>query len=237
MTILDLVGTSNLSTGEWLLLAGSILKHLKSFHTEDSEIRGFRTKFEELHTTLNELCEKTKRNSYKSVWHKADAVRDNTFLAFRDYLKACNLRNNSVYKNSSSILLNAIRDNGWSLHSRNVKESFILSSLIKKIDDNEGLKNAISDLNASEWYNEMVEAEQEFQKIDSLKKLDEMEHPKVGARKVCKEILSEIRNLDVYFRYKYMSGSFDWLNDLVDLINQELEFVKHKAHLRIGDAG
>ena len=125
----------------------------------------------------------------------ADGNRSDAFVGFRNYLLACERRNNQELKYNARILLDAIKKYGWDLElESSVSKTNKLSELLKDIRVLPILSKALATLNMKEWFNELDEAQNRFMAVNRNNVED---RPQSGS---C--ACTEIRNsLGLVFRY------------------------------------
>lgn len=107
------------------------------------------------------------RSSQFTLWlHERDHRRDESFVAFRNYMEACTHRKDEALATAADKMCRIIRGHGWSLHAKGVKvQSAKMASLIKELELDEN-KALITTLTADTWYKDLVDDNAAYNKLN-----------------------------------------------------------------------
>lgn len=147
-------------------------------YTFGNRIAGLLTNFDLDALQLSVLCDKFRKSlslldaslvkestrSYTLKVLDTDKNRDDSFLALRYYVQASARRRNAVFREAATLLSDTITSCGWRLYNESLsKESSRLNNLISDLENKHSLKMAVTTLGLQEWFNELKQAQVEFE--------------------------------------------------------------------------
>ena len=106
--------------------------------------------------------ERESKNPYTVQLAEKDALRDASFTAFRNYIKACSHRKKDGYYDAASKIIVIIRKYGW--RAANLGYADQTAAITGVIDDiKTNGANELNVLSATDWFDEMVTDQQSFE--------------------------------------------------------------------------
>ncbi len=132
-----------------------------------------------------------------------DNRRDESFVAFRNFMEASTHRRDEAIVNAAEQICRIIRTHNWSLYSRGYKiQSAKMASLLKELNQSEN-QALILQLEAASWYSEMLEDNNAFNQQseeNSIAKNEEINYDTQeiykSARLACEELFEAIEVLN-----------------------------------------
>lgn len=190
-----------LRTNELLGFCNEIKFHLKSLNLEglqlDTPIENFIQKYD----TALKVANRAKSSQYTAELREKDIRRDESFIAFRNYMEACTHRKEDEIRDAANTICQIIRTHGWTLYNDGTKvQSAKMASLCKELEKN---KQVISTLSAADWYKNMQEDNEAYNqlKMDKLKaESNQTVYDTIAVYKelriACEELLESIKVLN-----------------------------------------
>ena len=149
------------------------------------------------------VANRTKSSQFTERLRFFDHRRDESFIAFRNFMEASTHRKDDSLVQAGEQICRSIRSHNWSLFSRGYKvQSAKMASLIKELDlpVNQEL---ISQLTALSWYTDMVEDNTAFNQLNEDKSLSvkseidyDTEEVYKNVRIACEELFEAIEVLN-----------------------------------------
>ncbi|WP_321297946.1 DUF6261 family protein [Marinifilum fragile] len=188
---------------ELLGYGNKISKYLKSLNKEGLQLDAAIAKFEAMLARALEASNRSKSSDFTSLLHEKDFRRDESYLAFRNFMEACMHRNNETVANAGGTICRIIRGHGWSLHAGGRKnQSAKMASLSKELNS-EANQALIEAAGGKDWYTEMLtdnaayESLTEAKSVDEIKKEDyNMDQVYKNLRLACEELFDTIEVLN-----------------------------------------
>tara|TARA_R110001583_G_scaffold47395_7_gene148476 strand:+ start:5861 stop:6595 length:735 start_codon:yes stop_codon:yes gene_type:complete len=147
---------SLLRTNELLGLCNEIKIYLKSLSLEGLNLDASIEKFTQKHDEALEASNRSRSSQYTNQLREKDTRRDESFIAFRNYIEACTHRKDEATVNLAEKICRIIRSHGWILYNNGAKvQSAKMASLTKELELEEN-KLLITALAADAWYTDMV---------------------------------------------------------------------------------
>jgi len=206
---------SLLRLDEFLSYCGEINSYLKLVNKKDLQISSAIDKFDLSYNEAIETAHRERTNEYTDLLLKRDHRRDESFIAFRDFMNASIHREDKSIAEAATQICRIIRSHGWSLQkdSRAV-QSAKMASLSFELSKPEN-KMLILTLQATEWYQEMLDNNIIFDELMAEKaeiKANKKEYDTIAIykdlRNSCDELFESIEVLHRMFpneKYVHMS--------------------------------
>lgn len=112
---------------------------------------------------LGAALNRDRTSEFTALIGQGDSQRDSTFIAFRDYIKACSSRRVLEVAAAGEYLTNIVKKHGWTLYARTyTEETAALKALFAELDGAEAA-TAMQTLNAAPWYDDLKAAQAAFE--------------------------------------------------------------------------
>jgi len=146
---------------------------------------------------------RTTASGFTERIRQLDNRRDESFVAFRNFMEASTHRRDEAIANVAEQICRIIRTHNWSLYSRGYKiQSAKMASLLKELNQAEN-QALILQLEAASWYSEMLEDNNAFNQQSeekSIAKNEEIDYDTQeiykSARLACEELFEAIEVLN-----------------------------------------
>ncbi|MDQ1770221.1 hypothetical protein GQR60_14590 [Labilibaculum sp. A4] len=146
---------------------------------------------------------RTTASGFTERIRQLDNRRDESFVAFRNFMEASTHRRDEAIANAAEQICRIIRTHNWSLYSRGYKiQSAKMASLLKELNQSEN-QALILQLEAASWYSEMLEDNNAFNQQSeekSIAKNEEIDYDTQeiykSARLACEELFEAIEVLN-----------------------------------------
>ncbi len=101
-----------------------------------------------------------------------DSLRDEAFVALRDYVKACANRHIAETSEAAKFILDIFKKHGWSINRLDDEmQSEKLNELILELKTDQASK-ALNKINAGVWFRDLEEAQNEFENQENNHQYD-----------------------------------------------------------------
>ena len=162
--MIELMPFYQLRADEYFTFAERVLEIVNNNASETSTIHTLKTNLQAAKEKLDaNLVKNTTKLETQKV-KEMDHLRDDCFVALRDYIKACNRRAKDDWKAPSQLLINTIKNYGWTLYTENHSvESSKIKNLISDLETEANLMAAVATLQAAEWLDELKNAQTGFE--------------------------------------------------------------------------
>jgi len=232
-SMLKRISFHRLKIEELISLSESIIKIIKNFELDKLQLTQFFNELKKAHQDLEKKNEHYEQSAISENMQFADDNRDNAFVAFRDYIKACNSRLKTDWEAPSQKLLNIIHETGWSLQTEKHKnQTEHLSKLIQKIEHSIEYKDAISHLKANEWFSELLMSHITFERLADEHLTDKLEEISDEVKRSVNNLRKAVIELNKYLETLYsMTGNGD-IKQIIKEMNVEIEQIMKKVSPR-----
>jgi len=145
----------------------TLIKSLLSIFTGvDTTALGFKVWFDKLQKAFKDLEDSIGFEMGSALTIKvveADDLRDNCFKAFKSYITACSLRNNTEWGVAADTISRIMNKYGMLLYNESYSiESALLDKLILELSqDTEAIK-ALETLQAGVWFQDLIASQDAF---------------------------------------------------------------------------
>jgi hypothetical protein len=120
-------------------------------------------------TDLETALGRYRFSDFTPMMLEKDKVRDDAYIALRDYVTACSRRQDPVVVAAANILVNIFRNRGWTLYNLGyTQESTTLKLLFNDLETPEATA-ALKTLNAEGWYNDVKTTQAAFEEVFNQK--------------------------------------------------------------------
>ena len=199
-----------LSTNEMIILSVRIVELAEGLGIKDGMIGDLINLIRDKISILKKSSAVERGSEYTAVIHEKDNIRDDAFLGFRDYVKACQTKNDPETKKAAQLIISLIKKYGWTLYNEGYSvQSALMEKLISELEEKEA-QNALNKIKALDWYHDMVTAQQDFE-ASMIEKIDvELKNEQPGLRdakggliKTLTAFISSITSLDELYPGKF----------------------------------
>jgi hypothetical protein len=186
--MIEQMNFSKLHLNEFLSYCGEISTYLKSIDKEGLQIVSAIDQFAARYEMAVEVSNRTRSSKFTGMLEAKEYRRDESYLAFRNLVEACSHRKDVTFAEKAESLLRIIRSHGWSLHTKGrANQSAKMASLVKELSSAENAK-LVEDLSAKDWYQDMVDDNAEFLKLQEDKTVAESAETEYDTLGVYKEL-------------------------------------------------
>jgi hypothetical protein len=186
--MIEQMNFSKLHLNEFLSYCGEISTYLKSIDKEGLQIVPVIDQFAVRYELAVKVSNRSRSSKFTHLLKGNDHRRDESFLAFRNLVEACSHRKDAIFAEKAESLLRIIRSHGWSLHTKGrASQSAKMASLVKELSSVENT-SLIADLAATDWYQDMVDDNTEYLKLQEDKTVAESSEADYDTLEVYKEL-------------------------------------------------
>jgi hypothetical protein len=182
-----------LNPEEIFTLLKRLIVILRATLSNDSFIGRVLPSLEILETKLSGIVGRILNNEFTKKLAESDDARDQAFIGFRDYCKACLNHNDSVIQEAAAKLVSLLERYGWTLYNEGYTvQSGKLNSLIEELSEAD-YQAAITTINGGIWFDTIRNAQSAFEAINKLKEEKEAEKNVPAIAEVRKETVKYLQ--------------------------------------------
>lgn len=186
--MIDYINFTKLRLNEFLSYCSEISTYLKSIDKEGLQIVSAIDRFAARYEVAVEVSNRSRSSKFTHLLKGKDHRRDESFLAFRNLVEACSHRKDVNTADKAETLLEIIKSHGWSLQlSGRAVQSAKMASLVKELSSAENT-SLIAGLSATDWYQDMVDDNAEYLKLQEDKTVAESSEADYDTLEVYKEL-------------------------------------------------
>jgi hypothetical protein len=154
---------------------------------------------------------------------EADDLRDRCFKAFRTYIEACRLRNNTEWVAAADMIIRIMNKYGLNLHNESyTKESALLDNLILELKNDPKAVIALKLILAEVWFQELLASQEAFIAIWQMRREEQALKGSSKGELARKEIHTHSINLSRYIELMYSSGQEEPYLSIINNMNEEI---------------
>jgi len=190
-----------------------IVQLLEVCNTEDLQIKQFSDSFISIFRKAINVNLDNRGNEFTESFNELEKLRDNSFIAFRDSVKANTYSVNPNKANKARTLELVIIKHGWSMHLKgNKMQTAITNNLITDLDSNEN-QSCIEALNLSDLYKDMCCINTDFVAIDDVFKNVDADDENSDGLEIYKEVRQSCHilfsSIDLFYKFSGNRGLLD----------------------------
>lgn len=185
-----------LNADEYFILSDRCLKILKSADSETLKLKPLIAILKDAFLQLEQTMVVERGSALTREIAKTDDLRDQCFIAFREYVNAAHHRNKPEWEKPSALLIRIMAKYVTNLNDLNyTSHSSMLTSLLDELERDKEAKAAITTLKLSEWLAELGKAQQRFVNALNVRDLEYAKHEPSHTRAAYRGIRITITDL------------------------------------------
>ncbi len=181
---------------------------------------------------LGAALNRDRTSKFTVLIEQSDNQRDSSFIALRDYLKACSSRSVLELATAGEYLTAIVKKHGWTLYARTyTEETAALKALLTELDGTEAT-TAIQTLNAAPWYDDLKAAQAAFEETYNNKITAEAQADYPLLRETRSKIIRHLTALLDFIRVLGEVNTSDTYTAMVEQLNEIINDVMTVARAR-----
>ena len=233
--MIEIMPFYQLRADESFTLADRLLTILQNHASEASTIQPLIEKLLAAKQLLDASLVKSSTKLQTEKVLEWDKLRDDAFIAFRDYIQVCNRRVKDDWKAPSQLILNTIKNYGWQLYKENYSvESSKIKNLVSELETNADLVAALATLNGSEWKDELKNAQAGFDAAVEERTAANSKITLSQTKAACKEIETACQSIFKYLEVMNEIAPQEEVTTLIEQINVVIREFTNVINIRTG---
>jgi len=222
--MMNRINDNQLRTDQEMDYYSRIVQLIEVCNTEALQIKQFSDSFISVfHTALN-ASQENSGNEFTESFNELEKLRDNSFIAFRDSVKANTYSVNPNIADKARALELVIIKHGWSMHLKGNKlQTAVMNNLIAELDSADN-KSCIEALNLYDLYKDMCYINTDFITIDAARITIEPDNENSDRLEIYKEVRQcchiLFSSIDLFYKFNGNRGLLDIASRINAITNE-----------------
>ncbi|WP_430933060.1 DUF6261 family protein [Saccharicrinis sp. 156] len=221
-------------TREYLSFSDRVLQISERYNLEDLSLIAPFASVSTAHSQMKEALTKAVSTELTTDVVEADAERDNSFIAFKHYLQACQKCIRPSWQEAADLLIARVRHYGWAMNTASYnKQSAQTLNLMNDLENMPELVEAAITIEAANWVADLKTAQTNFEQALEVRTQAKASQTKVSSEDATKALRLSYVSLFTFIEALQVVSPKDGLQLLIDEINTVIKEFNTNVRSRI----